>query len=137
MAPSNAELVSEALNKARAALSSRYDPKNGPVVPMGVRQRRSRIDKGPSPNLWTCQFVYPAPKDGALVDAVMAAVGALGKGLEGVERPTLAPVPVEWVGIRRGLAQSAPSSTAETLEALDKDTVAPGTTIFIHGGAFL
>ena len=137
MTSSNAELVSQALGKARAALAFTYDPKNGPVVPLGVRQRRSRLDKGPSPNLWTCQLAYPAPKDNALMEAVMTAVGALGKGLEGVERPTLADVSVEWVGVRHDSTQSAPCSTIEILEALNKDTTSQATIIFIHGGAFL
>ena len=137
MTSSNTELVSQALGKARAALAFTYDPKNGPVVPLGVRQRRSRIDKGPSPNLWTCQLAYPAPKDSTLVETVMTAVGALGNGLEGVERPTLADVSVEWVGIRHDFARSTPSSTFETLEALNKDATSQATIIFIHGGAFL
>ena len=137
MASSNAKVVSQALNKARVALSASYDPKNGPVAPLGVRQRRSRIDKGPSQNLWTCQFTYQAPKDDSLIETVMIVTNALGKSPEGVERPTLADVTVEWVGIRRNPSRSAPCSPAETLEALNADATSPTTVLFIHGGAFL
>ena len=137
MAPSNRDLVAAVLTKVHEGMRARYDPKAGPVLSLGLRQRQSRVDRGPSSSVWTSQATIPTPSENDARDAVLAAVDSLGSS--GILPPLQASsVSLEWVAVRRGKpVESGDLSPKDRYALLTQEAVSPATTIFVHGGAFL
>lgn len=132
--------VAKLLAKVREAWHSTYDSTKGPVLSLEPRQCRSRIDRGPSPSIWTSQVTFPKPPENDVRDAVASVVESLGDGNGSLTLSRLhaSPVTAEWVAIKRDAnATAAGPSSRDRYNALTADVMSPATIIFIHGGAFL
>lgn len=141
MASLNRQQISALVAKARIALGSSYNYSSGPVLSIRPRQERSRIDRGPSPSLWTSQATLPAPSENDVRDAVSSAVKELDDGETSCLNETpleIADVRAEWVAVKRDPKAGAGDSEKARYEALMRDIKEDSPTIiFVHGGAFL
>lgn len=96
---------------------------------------RERALKGPF-NL--VQAIFPAPAEDDVRQLLFRTINDLGEAQ--YEPPTLAPVPVEWIGKKAepvGNISTAVSNKSCDLEQLSKDCNADLTILYVHGGGFL
>lgn len=122
---------------AKQALKSRYDKENGPLEPLGVRQKASLKDTGPPDSQWAVPFVCPNPAEGDARKSVLDAVAALGKA--GLQMPPLesAAIGAEWVAVKCTPGSNSGQEPKQQLQALTSEARNKGTIIYLHGGAFL
>lgn len=142
MASLNVQQIAALVAKARLALGSSYEPSKGPIQSILPRQQRSRIDRGPSPSLWTSQVTLSAPPESDARDAVISAVKALGdEENSALDESSLqmSDIRAEWVAVKRNPKDVAREDSEKArYEALMGDIEEDSPTIiFVHGGAFL
>nr|POF15627.1 hypothetical protein CFP56_48821 [Quercus suber] len=86
-------------------------------MPITKIQRLSRMDKGVRGPRWVSRATFPAPQEDDIRSMLVDAIKILGDGQEDYPLPEVAPVPVQWVGVRSGVAKDAPEPPNMTEQA--------------------
>lgn len=109
-------------------------------APVSIQQAISAADSPATGPVWASRTTFPAPKDNALLTAVMEAIIDLGDGSStDLISPSLADVKVQWSGYRVGAKQNDTEpdiSEKEKYRGLMKDTRSETTILYVHGGFY-
>lgn len=108
-------------------------------MPITKIQRQSTVDRGVRGPLWVSRATLPAPPEDSIRSLLLSAIKVLGNGQEQYQMPEIAPVPVQWVGVRSGVAKDAPEPVGMTehakYEALVEEASNDTTLMYMYGGA--
>jgi hypothetical protein len=111
-----------------------------PWVPLAQKQRESSRyipARGP---VWISRVTFPAPSNTSLRDALYSVIEVLKEDCHRItpaEETPLLDVGVEFIGVRRGVANDEfepDISELEKLQALEKECTNDMTILYIHGG---
>jgi hypothetical protein len=109
-------------------------------APVSIQQALTTADRPANGPVWASRTTFPAPKDNAILTAVVNAVIDLGDGSRTDLFPiSLADVKVQWSGNRDGAKQTDEEpdiSEKEKYRRLMKDTRSKTTILYIHGGFY-
>jgi len=117
----------------------RNDKKSSFHAPVSVQQAATNADRRANGPVWASRTVFPAPKNDALLVAVLEAITGLGDDPKEVH-PILADVKVQWSGYRSGAGKKDKEpdiSEKAKYEGLMKDTASKTTILYIHGGSYM
>nr|POE77898.1 hypothetical protein CFP56_09541 [Quercus suber] len=121
------------ITKAREVTSASFR------MPITKIQRLSTMDKGVRGPRWVSRTTFPAPQEDDIRCMLVDAIKILGDGQEDYPLPDVVSVPVQWVGVRSGVAKDAPEPPEMTeqakYEALVAETSSDLTLLYIYGGA--
>ncbi len=107
--------------------------------PLSFTQRLSLRDGGIKGPLWVSKVICFAPPESDVLSFLLGAIKELGDGTETFTTPSIAPVEAEWTGYRAGVDKKAPRpslSEADQYKSLMRETTAPATILYFHGGAY-